>query len=211
MRSASAGCYPRGGERPHRHTLVETVTAAARLVGALPVIGALACAPTTESSEPHDEPRSSDDRVRRWPVEGHRRGRECMLTTEGLVQTNPDGTRSPLLATSWQTTEHPDGTRSVSFTLKEGIGFHDGTPLDAGVVKRFLDDSKNRPVPARRAILSLSDIDDASRTVGPLEGGHRPAPGLGFPARRPHAGNLRPGFSWDRSRARGPSSSSERI
>ncbi|MBB97571.1 MAG: ABC transporter substrate-binding protein [Rhodobacteraceae bacterium] len=62
---------------------------------------------------------------------------------EGLVRYKP-GTLEvePQLATSWEISE--DGTE-YTFTLREGVTFHDGTPFDAAAVKfnfdRMLDES----------------------------------------------------------------------
>ena len=52
-----------------------------------------------------------------------------------IVQTGPD-TFAPWLATKW--TVSPDGT-TYTFTLRDGVSFHDGTPFDATAVKASLD------------------------------------------------------------------------
>ncbi|MFL1428560.1 MULTISPECIES: ABC transporter substrate-binding protein [unclassified Nocardiopsis] len=52
-----------------------------------------------------------------------------------VAQTGPDEFE-PWLAESWDVSE--DGT-VYTFTLREGVVFHDGTPLDAEAVKRSLD------------------------------------------------------------------------
>jgi len=49
---------------------------------------------------------------------------------EGLIYTDGEGNEYPWLAESWEIGE--DGT-SVSFQLKDGITFHDGTAFDAAV------------------------------------------------------------------------------
>lgn len=49
---------------------------------------------------------------------------------ESLLRLNPDYTLSPGLAESWET---PSPTTSV-FTIREGVTFHDGTPLTAADV-----------------------------------------------------------------------------
>jgi len=49
---------------------------------------------------------------------------------EGLIYTDGEGEEFPWLAESWEIGE--DG-RSVSFQLKDGITFHDGTPFDGAV------------------------------------------------------------------------------
>ncbi|MDB5470033.1 MAG: transporter substrate-binding protein, partial [Caulobacter sp.] len=55
---------------------------------------------------------------------------------EGLVRVAPDGAIKPLLATYWETS--PDGL-IYTFHLRPGVRFHDGTPLDAGIVKFSLE------------------------------------------------------------------------
>lgn len=50
---------------------------------------------------------------------------------ETLVRLRPDGSRpQPALATTWATRDNRDWT----FTLREGVRFHDGTPFDADAV-----------------------------------------------------------------------------
>lgn len=53
------------------------------------------------------------------------------LVYEGLVQIDDDYNPKPCLAERWETTT--DG-RTWYFTLREGVTFHDGTPLTAGDV-----------------------------------------------------------------------------
>ncbi len=55
---------------------------------------------------------------------------------EGLTRIAADGSVEPALATDW--TFAPDGL-SVTFHLREGISFHDGSPFDAEVAKFTLD------------------------------------------------------------------------
>ncbi|MEM8663889.1 MAG: ABC transporter substrate-binding protein [Pseudomonadota bacterium] len=55
---------------------------------------------------------------------------------EGLTRIAADGTVQPGLATEW--TVAPDA-KSATFTLREGVTFHDGTPFDAAVAKFALD------------------------------------------------------------------------
>src|SRR5690606_10182092 len=55
---------------------------------------------------------------------------------EGLVEFDESGEIQPLLATSWTVSEDQ---REWTFTLREGVTFHDGTPFDANAVKASLD------------------------------------------------------------------------
>ena len=55
---------------------------------------------------------------------------------ETLVRYSPDGTRAePALATTWATRD----ARRWTFTLREGVKFHDGTPFDADAVLANLE------------------------------------------------------------------------
>lgn len=49
---------------------------------------------------------------------------------ESLIYTDQEGEQHPWLAESWELSD--DGT-AVTFELKEGVTFHDGTPFDADV------------------------------------------------------------------------------
>src|SRR4051812_415349 len=55
---------------------------------------------------------------------------------DSLVSERPDGTVVPWLADSWTTS--PDGL-TYTFKIKQGVKFHDGTPLDAAAVKANFD------------------------------------------------------------------------
>ncbi|MDQ7908032.1 ABC transporter substrate-binding protein [Phytohabitans sp. ZYX-F-186] len=55
---------------------------------------------------------------------------------ESLTTLGADGTLKPLLATEWKAA--PDGM-SWDFTLRQGVTFSDGTPLNAAAVKFSLD------------------------------------------------------------------------
>lgn len=56
-----------------------------------------------------------------------------------------------MLATSWQVA---DDRRSVTFTLREGVTFSDGAPVDAAAVKTSLDRGLTLPESTVRASLS---------------------------------------------------------
>ncbi|MFV9504031.1 MAG: ABC transporter substrate-binding protein [Oscillochloridaceae bacterium umkhey_bin13] len=82
-----------------------------------------------------------------------------------LVAQNNQNMTQPLLAESWDLSA--DGT-SVYFTLREGITFHDGTPLDAEAVvlsfERLLDPANKSPMAASLKIVTAIEAVDA-RTV----------------------------------------------
>jgi len=58
---------------------------------------------------------------------------------EGLTKIAMDGAVTPLLAESW--IESPDG-KSYTFTLRKGVKFSDGSPLDSAVVKAAFERAK---------------------------------------------------------------------
>ena len=58
------------------------------------------------------------------------------LTYDRLVHNAPDASAVPGLATAWEFT--PDGS-ALTFTLRDGVTFHDGTPLDAEAVKANIE------------------------------------------------------------------------
>ena len=55
---------------------------------------------------------------------------------EGLTRFGPDGSVQPALASSWEPSE---GGKVWTFTLREGVKFHDGTTFDADDVVFTLD------------------------------------------------------------------------
>lgn len=62
------------------------------------------------------------------------------LVFENLVIRGDDGEWKPWVAESWEESE--DGL-VVTFHIREGITFHDGTPLDAEAVKWFFDRARD--------------------------------------------------------------------
>jgi peptide/nickel transport system substrate-binding protein len=64
-------------------------------------------------------------------------GRSILFNVfEGLVKPDGDGKLQPAAAESWTVEE---GGRVYAFTLREGLGFHDGTPVTPEDVKFTLD------------------------------------------------------------------------
>jgi len=79
-----------------------------------------------------------------------------------LVVRDVDNTIVPLLAKSWQTSE--DG-KAITMTLKSGITFHDGAPLNAEAVRftfeRFNQVGKRSPIYGGiRQITGVEAVDD---------------------------------------------------
>lgn len=65
-------------------------------------------------------------------------------TAETLVRLDANGTPQPMLATSWERT----GDTEWTFRLRDGVTFHDGTPLtSADVIRSLRTAAKATPVP----------------------------------------------------------------
>lgn len=58
------------------------------------------------------------------------------LLYNGLTKAAPDGTTAPDLAESWKTS---DDLRTWTFTLRDGVRFHDGAPFDSAAAKANLE------------------------------------------------------------------------
>jgi peptide/nickel transport system substrate-binding protein len=81
-----------------------------------------------------------------------------------LVDLDPQLNFTPQLATAWA---WGDGGRSLTFTLREGVTFHDGTPMTAEAVKINLDRYREARESRRKtelASVSAVEVVDA-RTV----------------------------------------------
>ncbi len=83
---------------------------------------------------------------------------------EGLTRFGPDGSVQPALAESWEVSE--DGT-VWTFTLHDGVTFHDGTTMDAEDVVFSLDraraeDSVNAQKALFEGIESVEAVDPAT-------------------------------------------------
>jgi peptide/nickel transport system substrate-binding protein len=83
----------------------------------------------------------------------------------GLTRVKPDLSIEPALAEGWDISE--DGT-SYMFVLREGVTFHDGTPLKASDVKftfeRLVDPATASPGASELASMKSIDVND-DRTV----------------------------------------------
>lgn len=79
-----------------------------------------------------------------------------VLYDYGLVSIDFDGKFVPNMAESWQVS--PDG-KVITFKLKPGLKFHDGTALDAEAVKFRLERMRDDPKGLNREMVSsISDI-----------------------------------------------------
>ena len=64
------------------------------------------------------------------------------LVYASITRLNPNGSAGPGLAKSWS---YADGGRKVTFTLRPGLRFSDGTPLNAAAVKQNLERGLHQP------------------------------------------------------------------
>ena len=76
---------------------------------------------------------------------------------ESLVRRAPDGHSVPHLATSWNIA--PD-RKSITFFLRKGVKFHDGTDFNAQAVKYNIDLAKAFKKPGLAKVSSVDVIDD---------------------------------------------------
>ncbi|WP_281690118.1 ABC transporter substrate-binding protein [Pseudonocardia thermophila] len=85
------------------------------------------------------------------------------LLYDRLTRLDDDLQVKPMLATAWRFA--PDGS-SLEFTLREGVRFHDGTPVDATAVKTTLERNKTLPgstvAPLLDAVTSIDVVDPAT-------------------------------------------------
>lgn len=78
-----------------------------------------------------------------------------------LVYASPSGEYEPQLATEWTWN---DDLSVVTFTLREGVVFHDGTPFDADAVKVSLDRARGEESTVGAELAAIVDV----RVVDPL-------------------------------------------
>ena len=78
------------------------------------------------------------------------------MVFENLVIRADDGSWAPYIAESWE--EGADGL-SITFKIRPGVLFHDGTPLDANAVKWFFDTARD-PEGEHRFSSSYAPVTD---------------------------------------------------
>lgn len=84
------------------------------------------------------------------------------LVYSGLTKQDPTGKAVPEAAESW--TYNEDGT-AITFTLREGLTFSDGTVLDAEAVKKSLERGRDAEYSTKKAQLAvIESIDVLSPT-----------------------------------------------
>ena len=81
------------------------------------------------------------------------------LAYEPLIFKDPDGKYEPDLATEWKYTDSTN--TGFSLTLREGVTFADGTPLDNQAVAKSIQYFKDAKGPQSGDLASLTSIDTA--------------------------------------------------
>ncbi|MDE3089932.1 MAG: hypothetical protein KGJ80_11180, partial [Chloroflexota bacterium] len=86
-------------------------------------------------------------------------GTYYQMVYETLIAVGKDGKLAPQLATEWQITD-----KAITFKLRQGVVFHDGTPFNAQAVVTNLNDVKSgTPAPLKNelaAVESIQAVDD---------------------------------------------------
>ncbi len=102
-----------------------------------------------------------------------------ILLYDRLVRLNPDGHVAPDLATVWAAN---DDATAWTFTLREGVTFHDGKPLTSADVaysfQRILDPALEAPAAATLGIIATIETPDEGTVVFPLGQPHADFPSL---------------------------------
>ena len=95
-----------------------------------------------------------------------------------LVVLKPDGTFGPGLATKWGYVGA--GNKSYELTIRTGVKFSDGTPLDAQAVKTFLDYERAQKAGSVPGLVSTIDSIEATDATTVRISLKVPTPGLTF-------------------------------
>ncbi|WP_457967352.1 ABC transporter substrate-binding protein [Arthrobacter sp. D1-29] len=93
-----------------------------------------------------------------------------------LIKREPDGSLSPMLATSW---EPSDGNTTYTLKLREGVKFTDGATFDSAAVKANLEHfiKANGPLAGTASSVQSVETPDATTAVIRLS---EPDPGLPY-------------------------------
>ena len=81
---------------------------------------------------------------------------QARFAVENLVGLNAQGQPVPQLATSWDV---DDAAKTITFHLREGVKFHDGTDFNAEAAKWNLDMQKNGPKTDLKDVTNIEVVD----------------------------------------------------
>lgn len=79
-----------------------------------------------------------------------------LYSCENLVELDSDGNEIPVLAESW---EFSNDGKSLTFSLRQGVQFHDGTPFNAEAVKAVFDIILDQELLASSLLRDLDSIE----------------------------------------------------
>ena len=114
------------------------------VLGLIVALIATACGGGTSSSAGSSEVKWAFSLPTSWDPVTSRTGNDIntiSLAYASLTRVDKDGNVEPSLAQSWQ---YDDTGTAVTFTLRDGLTFTDGTALDATAVKSFFDRGKTQ-------------------------------------------------------------------
>jgi peptide/nickel transport system substrate-binding protein len=83
--------------------------------------------------------------------------RYSCVCLEQLIRTDFNGNYVPWLAESWKIA---DDKKSVTFSLKKGVKYHDGTPFNAQSVKDCLDIARTGEFAQLKTVTSIDVVDE---------------------------------------------------
>jgi peptide/nickel transport system substrate-binding protein len=81
---------------------------------------------------------------------------------ETLLRPDKDGNAVPYLVSGWEVAKD---YKSITFTVRKGIKFHDGTPFNAEALKYNFERNAASPMPELKAITSVDVIDEYTAKV----------------------------------------------
>jgi peptide/nickel transport system substrate-binding protein len=103
------------------------------------------------------DPRSPATTLGWWAEPGPPAGLYACTMLEGLISVDFSGTSTPLLATSWTIAQD---LKSVTFNLRKGVKFHDGSDFNAQVAKWNFDQYIAARLSSVKDITSVEAVDD---------------------------------------------------
>jgi peptide/nickel transport system substrate-binding protein len=113
-------------------------------LGALALLSTARCSTSTGPSHPASANITLRLGISNAPTQSAARGLQGLITnlaTEVLLRVNQSGRLEPSLAKGWAQSD--DGLR-LTLTLRDGVQFHDGSPVDAQTVANILNDALPR-------------------------------------------------------------------
>lgn len=87
-----------------------------------------------------------------------------------IVQLMPDGSYRPMLAAELPTQTSPDDPLTWTVTLRDGLTFHDGTPVDAAAVVEWIEylasfDARTKEIVDIAQAITATAVDDTTLQI----------------------------------------------